>query len=91
MLKLALTNYFKKPTDYLKRMVAAYVIGYFIATDDLNVNSASKFAEEVDNTGVIVSWDAGGLENMLVLLPLCFFYCPKIFFARSKDKFKRQI
>ena len=63
MLKIALQDYFKEHVDYLKRMVAAYVIGYAITTDDLKANPALKFAEGADDTGVIVSWNIEGPEN----------------------------
>ena len=63
MLKIALTDYFKEHTEYLKRMVAAYVIGYSITTDDLEANPALRFAEGTDDTGVIVSWNTEGPEN----------------------------
>jgi len=63
MLKIALTDYFREHTDYLERMVAAYVIGFAITTDDLEANSALKFAEGADDTGVIVSWNVEGPEN----------------------------
>ena len=63
MLKIALQDYFKEHTDYLERMVAAYVIGYSITTDDLEANPALKFAEGADDTGVIVSWNIEGPEN----------------------------
>lgn len=57
MLKIALRDYFKEHTDYLDRMVAAYIIGFSITTDDLEANPALKFAEGADDTGVIVSWN----------------------------------
>ena len=63
MLKIALRDYFKEHDDYLKRMVAAYVIGYAFTTDDLEFNPALKFAEGADDTGVIVSWNTEGPEN----------------------------
>ena len=63
MLKIALRDYFQEHTDYLERMVAAYVIGYAITTDDLEFNPALKFAEGPDDTGVIVSWNTEGPEN----------------------------
>lgn len=63
MLKIALTDYFKEHTDYLERMVAAYVIGFSITTDDLETNPLLKFAEGADDTGVIVSWNTEGPEN----------------------------
>lgn len=44
-------------------MIAAYVIGFSITTDDLEVNPALKFAEGEDDTGVIVSYNLEGPEN----------------------------
>lgn len=63
MLKIALCDYFKEHTEYLERMVAAYVIGFSITPDDLEANPALKFAEGADDTGVIVSWNTEGPEN----------------------------
>ena len=63
MLKIALRDYFKEHTDYLEKMVAAYVLGYSFTTDDLAANPALKFAEGADDTGVIVSWNTEGPEN----------------------------
>ena len=63
MLKIALRDYFKEHSDYLDRMVAAYVLGFSITTDDLETNPALKFAEGADDTGVIVSWNVEGPGN----------------------------
>ena len=63
MLKMALCDYFREHTEYLERMVAAYVIGFSITPDDLKANPALKFAEGADDTGVIVSWNTEGPEN----------------------------
>ncbi len=63
MLKTALREYFQEHADYLEKMVAAYVIGYAITTDDLEANPALKFAEAANDTGVIVSWNVEGPEN----------------------------
>ena len=63
MLKIALRDYFKEHTDYLERMIAAYVIGFSITTEDLEANPALKFAEGADDTGVIVSWNTEGPGN----------------------------
>ncbi|MCR5403945.1 MAG: DUF3089 domain-containing protein [Butyrivibrio sp.] len=63
MIKIALQDYFLEHDDYLKRMVAAYVLGYSITADDLKANPALKFAEGADDTGVIVSWNIEGPEN----------------------------
>ena len=81
MLKIALCDYFLEHTDYLERMVAAYVIGFSITPDDLEANPALKFAEGADDTGVIVSWNTEGpgnkneknavvLENAISINPL---------------------
>lgn len=63
MVKIALREYFKEHADYLDRMIAAYVLGFSITTDDLEANPALKFAEGADDTGVIVSWNVEGPEN----------------------------
>ena len=63
MLKIALREYFQAHADYLERMVAAYVIGFSITTDDLEANPALRFAEGADDTGVIISWNTEGPEN----------------------------
>ena len=63
MLKIALCDYFKEHSEYLERMVVAYVIGFSITPDDLKINPALKFAEGADDTGVIVSWNTEGPEN----------------------------
>lgn len=49
--------------DLPDRMVAAYVIGFSIAQEDLDQNPALKFAEGAEGTGVIVSWNMEGPEN----------------------------
>ena len=63
MLKIALCDYFIEHSEYLERMVAAYVVGFSVTTDDLKTNLALKFAETSDDTGVIVSWNTEGPEN----------------------------
>ena len=63
MLKIALRDYFLEHADYLERMVAAYIVGLSVTTDDLAANPALKFAERADDTGVIVSWNTEGPEN----------------------------
>ena len=76
MLKIALCDYFKEHTEYMERMVAAYMIGFSFTSDDLNINPALKFAEGADDTGVIVSWNTEGPENknkkMHLLLKMLF-------------------
>ena len=58
-----LADYFKQHPDYLKRMVAAYPLGYAVTTDYLQKYSHLKFAEGADDSGVIVSWNVEGAEN----------------------------
>ena len=70
MLKIALTDYFREHTDYLEKMVAAYVLGFSITTDDLEANPALKFAEAADDTGVVLSWNTEGPENKNVFNPV---------------------
>lgn len=75
MTKLVLKKYFKEHPDYYKRMVAAYVIGYAVTTDDFEANSHLKFATGETDTGVIISWNTEGKGNVeanavtAVLLP----------------------
>ena len=72
---LALADYFKEHPDYLDRMVAAYLIGYAITKDYLDANPRLSFAAGECDTGVIVSWNTEGPENVetgaenFVLLP----------------------
>lgn len=63
MLKISLRDYFKEHTEYLDRMVAAYVLGFSITKEDLEINPALRFAEGADDVGVIVSWNTEGSGN----------------------------
>lgn len=73
--KLVLKKYFKEHSDYYRRMVAAYVIGYAVTRDDLAANPHLKFATGESDTGVIISWNTEGRKNVeqnvrtAVLLP----------------------
>jgi hypothetical protein len=71
MQSFVLAEYMKAHPEYLKRMIAAYVIGYSITKDYLKVNPHLKFAEGSDDTGVIISYntEAAGNENNIVVLP----------------------
>ena len=71
MQSLVLAEYMKKHPDLLKRMIAAYVIGYSITEDYLKANPHLKFAEGADDTGVIISYntESAGNENNIVVLP----------------------
>lgn len=63
IIKLVLKNYFKEHTDYYKRMVAAYVIGYSVTTDELEACPYLKFATGESDTGVIISYNTEGPKN----------------------------
>ena len=73
--RLVLKKYFKEHPDYYKRMIAAYAIGYSVTKDDLKNYPHLKFAAGETDTGVIVSWNTEGKENVegdiktAVLLP----------------------
>ena len=64
MARLVLKKYFKEHPDYYKRMIAAYVIGYSITKEDLEENPHLKFATGETDTGVIVSWNTEGRQNV---------------------------
>ena len=73
--RLVLKKYFKEHPEYYKRMIAAYAIGYSITKDDLKTYPHLKFATGETDTGVIISWNTEGKENVegnvktAVLLP----------------------
>jgi len=58
-----LENYMTKHPEALKRMVAAYPIG-FAVTKDFLARTGLKFAEGATDTGVIVSWNTEGPANV---------------------------
>jgi len=58
-----LENYMTKHPEALKRMVAAYPIGYAV-TKDFLARTGLKFAEGATDTGVIVSWNTEGAANV---------------------------
>lgn len=55
---LVLSEYMKKHPEYYSNMVAAYVLGYPVTETYLSFNPHLKFAENADDTGVIISFDA---------------------------------
>lgn len=57
-----LKNYMLKHPEYLKRMVAAYPIGFAVTKGWLK-ETGFKFAEGASDTGVIVSWNTEGEGN----------------------------
>ncbi len=63
-----LKHYMSANPEVYERMVAAYVIGYYVTEEELAVYPHLKFAERADDTGVIISWniEAPGItENPL--------------------------
>jgi len=58
-----LENYMTKHPEALKRMIAAYPIG-FAVTKDWLAKTGLKFAEGATDTGVIVSWNTEGPANL---------------------------
>ena len=61
---LVLQDYFKEHPDYYERMVAAYVLGFSVTKDYLEANPHLKFASGENDTGVIISWNIGGRQNV---------------------------
>lgn len=61
--KYALKNYFKDHPEYYERMVAAYVIGYSVTSDELEAYPCLKFASGESDTGVIISYNTEGPKN----------------------------
>lgn len=70
-----LSTYFKDHPGYYERMVAAYPIGYSVTDKYLAANPHLKFATGETDTGVIISYNTEGPENMetnahnIVVLP----------------------
>lgn len=52
-----LQGYLKENPRVYSKMIAAYIIGYPVTQEYLNNNSHVKFAENADDTGVIVSYN----------------------------------
>lgn len=61
---LLLTDYFTEHPDCYEKMVAAYPVGYSVTESLLEVNPHLKFAEGEADTGVIISWNTEGPENI---------------------------
>lgn len=59
-----LTEYMKLHPEYYDRMVAAYVVGYGLTPEQLAANPHIKPAEGADDTGVLLSWNTEGPENV---------------------------
>ena len=64
MVLMVLRNYFKEHPDRYERMVAAYPIGFAVTRDCLEANPHLKFAAGEADTGVIVSWNTEGPQNV---------------------------
>ncbi len=66
--KAIVKYYMSEHPEVYEKMIAAYVIGYFVTEDELKEYPHMKFAENADDTGVIVSWNVeapGTTENPL--------------------------
>ncbi len=63
--KCILKYYMKDHPEVYEKMIAAYVIGYFVTEEELEEYPHLKFVQGADDTGVIVSWnaEAPGTEN----------------------------
>ena len=61
---LVLKTYFKEHPDYYKRMVASYMIGFSLTKDWLKDNPHLKCATGEADTGVIVSRNTEGKQNV---------------------------
>lgn len=61
---LVLKDYFREHPEYYERMVAAYLIGFSITKDYLDANPHLTFAAGESDTGVIVSWNTEGKQNV---------------------------
>lgn len=57
MIKEILIDYFKTNENLMNRLVAAYIIGYSVTTNDLEKNPHLKFARSEYDTGVIISYN----------------------------------
>lgn len=69
MMKIVLSDYMKKHPEYMKRMVAAYLVGFNISQEWIDANGL-KFAEGETDTGVIISWHAEGPGATMDNLPI---------------------
>ena len=58
-----LADYRKAHPQRYKKMTAAYVVGYSATEDFLQKVDHLNFAESLDDTGVIISWNTEGPGN----------------------------
>jgi len=65
ILRMILADYMKAHPEYLKQMVAAYVIGFSITKDYLKANPQLKFAQGETDTNVIISYNTEGPKATL--------------------------
>ena len=63
MIRIVLREYMQAHPDYYVRMIAAYVPGCSITSEDMEINPNLKFAEGADDTGVILSWNTEAADN----------------------------
>jgi len=65
IIQIILADYMKAHPEYLKQMIAAYVIGFSITKDYLKENPQVKFAQGETDTNVIVSYNTEGPDAKL--------------------------
>ena len=63
MIYIILQDYMKENPGNYENMVAAYMLGNAPTKDWLAANSHVKFAQEADDTGVLISWNSEGPGN----------------------------
>ncbi len=61
--KAIVKYYMAEHPEVYEKMIAAYIIGYFVTEDELKEYKHLKFAENADDTGVIVSWNVEAPET----------------------------
>ena len=64
MTGMVLDEYMEDHPDEYARMVAAYVIGFSVTRRFMSANPHLRFAEHECDTGVVVSWNTEGPENI---------------------------
>lgn len=73
LLVYVLTEYMKLHPEYYERMIAAYIVGYGLTSEQLADNPHIKTAQGPDDTGVVLSWNTEAPGNVgqhnFVLVP----------------------
>lgn len=99
MCLIALREYMLLHPEYYERMIAAYIPGCTVTSEDISVNPALRFAEGATDTGVIVSWNVEGVDNSdnicvqpgaYVINPLSW-RCDETYVSSSENKGSRVV